>query len=125
MNGLPCDTPVLLLLDGHYSHLNLEVLYTAARNHVVILCMLAHATHLVQPNDKSFNNTFKQNLDEEFAVMVSNDLVVQNYDLAFLCKKVLNRENLKNSILSSYCQVGVLPFDHQIVLRVIGNTKFT
>ena len=119
MNGLPCDAPVLLLLDGHYSHLNLEVLYTAARNRVVILCMLAHATHLVQPNDKSFNKTFKQNLDKEFAAMVSNDLVVQNHDLAFLCEKALNHENLKKSILSSYRQVGVLPFDCQIVLRVI------
>jgi len=65
--------------------------------------MLAHATHLVQPNDKSVNKSFKQNLDDELARMASNDLVVQNHDLAYL----------------SYRQVGVYPFNRQIVLQVI------
>ena len=88
-NGYGPSNSVLLLLDGHYSHLDHEVLFTAAMNHVEIVCMLAHATHLVQPNDKSVNKRFKQNLDEELAKMASNDLVVQNYDIAHLCQKAL------------------------------------
>lgn len=100
----PID-PVLLLLDGHYSHLNHEVLYTAAKNSIDIVCMLAHATHLVQPNDKSINKRFKQNLDEELSKMASNDLVIQNYDIAYLCEKALMQRNMKGAIISSYRQV--------------------
>jgi len=117
--GYHQDATVVLLLDGHYSHLNLDVLFTAAMNGIVIVCMLAHATHLVQPNDKTVNKRFKQNLDEELENFASQSLVVQNYDLAFLCEKALKRENMKNAIVSSYRQVGVYPFDSQIVLRVI------
>jgi len=87
--GYHQDATIVLLLDGHYSHLTLDVLYTAAMNGIVIVCMLAHATHLVQPNDKTANKRFKQNLDEELENFASNDLVVQNYDLAFLCEKAL------------------------------------
>lgn len=117
--GYHPNATVVLLLDGHYSHLNLDVLFTAAKNSVMVVCMLAHATHLVQPNDKTANKRFKQNLDEELESFASNDLVVQNYDLAFLCEKALNRDNMKNAIISSYRQVGVYPYDSQIVLRVI------
>ena len=115
-HGYHQDAPVLLLLDGHYSHLDLEVLFTAVKHRIRVVCMLAHATHLVQPNDKSVNKRFKQNLDEELSKMASNDLVVQNFDLAYLCERALDRENMKEAITSSYRQVGVFPFDRHIVL---------
>src|SRR6185312_8838158 len=104
-NGYGPNDSVLLLLDGHYSHLDHNVLFTAAMNHVEIVCMLAHATHLVQPNDKSINKRFKQNLDEDLAVMASNDAVIHNYDIAHLCEKALEHENMKKAIISSYQQV--------------------
>ena len=104
-NGYQPNESVLLLLDGHYSHLDHNVLYTATMNHVEIVCMLAHATHLVQPNDKSVNKRFKQNLDEDLAVMASNDAVIHNYDITHLCEKALVRENMKKAIILSYWQV--------------------
>lgn len=117
--GYHLNVTIVLLLDDHYSHLNLDVLFTAAKNGIMVVCMLVHATHLVQPNDKTANKRFKQNLDEELESFASNNLVVKNYDLGFLCKKVLNRDNMKNAIISSYHQVGVYPYDSQIVLRDI------
>ena len=57
--------------------------------------MLAHVTPLMQPNDKSANKRFKQNLDEELAKMASNDLVIQNYNITHLCQKALEWENMK------------------------------
>ena len=104
-NGYGLHESVLLLLDGHYSHLDHEVLFTAAMNHVEIVCMLAHATHLVQPNDKAVNKRFKQNLDEELAKMASQNIILQNFDIAHLCEKALVHENLKQAIMSSYRQV--------------------
>ena len=88
-NGYGLSNSVLLLLNGHYSHLDHEVLFTAAMNHVEIVCMLAQLTPLMQPNDKSVNKRFKQNLDEELAKMASNDLVIQNYNITHLCQKAL------------------------------------
>ncbi len=104
-NGYGPNETVLLLLDGHYSHLNHKVLFTAAMHHMEIVCMFAHATHLIQPNDKTVNKRFKQNLDAELAELASNDTVLQNTDIAHLCEKALAHKNMKKAIMSSYQQV--------------------
>ena len=61
--GYPQLTPMILFLDGYYFHLDINFLYTAAMNHITVICMLAHLTHLFQSNDKTFNKTVKKNLD--------------------------------------------------------------
>ena len=104
-NGYGPNETVLLLLDGHYSHLNHEVLFTAAVHCMEIVCMLVHTTHLVQPNVKTVNKRFKQNLDAELAELASNDTVLQNTDITHLCEKTLAHENMKKAIMSSYQQV--------------------
>lgn len=54
-SGATKDQPVLLLLDGHASHVkNLEIIYLARDNGVNILCFPPHCTHKLQPLDVSF-----------------------------------------------------------------------
>jgi hypothetical protein len=44
----------ILVPDGHYSHTrNLEVITLAQENHVII-CLLLHNSHKMQPLDKAF-----------------------------------------------------------------------
>jgi hypothetical protein len=121
-NGLCKMDPVLLLLDGHYSHLDLDVLFTAAMNSIEIVCMLAHATHLVQPNDQAINKRLKQNLDAELAVMAANSLTLGNFEIAHFCEKALANENMKRAITSSYRQVIVVQFVH--FLKIIPGGAF-
>ena len=54
------DDPVLLVLDGHYSHTrNLEVITIARENFVHIVCLPPHSTHKMQPLDVAFMSPFK------------------------------------------------------------------
>lgn len=47
--------PVLLILDGHYSHTrNLEVIDLARKNFVIIVSLPPHCTHKMQPLDRTF-----------------------------------------------------------------------
>jgi hypothetical protein len=49
------EDPVILGLDGHYSHTrNLEVITLAQENHVNIICLPPHSTHKMQPSDKAW-----------------------------------------------------------------------
>jgi len=43
--------PNLLVLDGHKSHLTAEIVKKARLNKVSIVCLPAHATHILQPLD--------------------------------------------------------------------------
>ena len=46
-----CVRPLLLLLDGHSTNNQPEVIRFARKEGVLILCLLPHATHEAQPLD--------------------------------------------------------------------------
>ena len=43
--------PVLLFLDGHHSHISLQLIKSARSNNVLLLCLPPNTTHLLQPLD--------------------------------------------------------------------------
>ena len=43
--------PVLLFLDGHHSHISLELIRRARGNNILLLCLPPNTTHLLQPLD--------------------------------------------------------------------------
>ena len=45
------NRPLLLLLDGHSSHYNLEAVELARKNDVIIFTLVPHTTHEMQPLD--------------------------------------------------------------------------
>lgn len=51
IQSIPPKRPVLLLLDGHASHLTLEVINKARDNKIHMLMFPPHTTHLYQPLD--------------------------------------------------------------------------
>ncbi|KAJ8882167.1 hypothetical protein PR048_018655 [Dryococelus australis] len=54
------ESPVLLILDGHYSYSrNLDVLNKARTHNVFIVCRPPHSSHKLQPLDKTFMSPLK------------------------------------------------------------------
>ena len=49
--SLPVDRPILLILDGHSSHVSYEVRQLAIENQIHMLKLPPHLTHLLQPLD--------------------------------------------------------------------------
>ncbi|XP_047135514.1 uncharacterized protein LOC124812669 [Hydra vulgaris] len=50
-----CNTPTLLVLDGHSCHVkNIKLILKARRNNVIILSLPSNCTHIMQPLDISF-----------------------------------------------------------------------
>ena len=61
IQSIPPSRPVLLLLDGHASHMSIEATELARSNQVHILCIPAHTTHLLQPLDVGVFKSLKSN----------------------------------------------------------------
>jgi len=51
--------PVLLLVDGHSSHIDLEVIKFCRENFIYLYCLPPHSSHLTQPLDVSFFKPLK------------------------------------------------------------------
>ena len=51
VENLPPVWPVMLIEDGHASHISISVIEKARQSSIYILCLPAHTTHLLQPLD--------------------------------------------------------------------------
>ena len=59
---IPPARPILLILDGHASHISVEVIKYAQKNQIHMLCLPAHSahiTHLLQPLDAGVFKSLK------------------------------------------------------------------
>ncbi|XP_028966414.1 uncharacterized protein LOC108863738 [Galendromus occidentalis] len=68
------EHPVLLVLDGHYSHTrNIELIDLAEQNHISILCLPPYCTHRMQPLDDAFMSPFKTYYAQEIETWLRNN----------------------------------------------------
>jgi hypothetical protein len=54
------DGPIFLILDGHTSHTNIDLIATAHQNNVVLLCLPSHSSHILQPLDINIFGSLKK-----------------------------------------------------------------
>ena len=52
--------PVVLIQDGHHSHISLELIRKARENHIILLCLPPNTTHLLQPFDLAVFSPLKK-----------------------------------------------------------------
>ena len=64
LQNIPTTRPVLLLQDGHSSHISIELIELARQNDVHLLCFPAHTTHILQPLDVGVFKSFKANFSK-------------------------------------------------------------
>ena len=57
--NIPPTRPVLLIQDGHSSHVSIELIECARANDIHLLCLPAHTTHILQPLDVGVFKSFK------------------------------------------------------------------
>lgn len=60
----PCSRPVLLIEDGHGSHIWLDIIKMARENDVHVLCLPSHCTRLLQPPRYRVFKSLKSHLNK-------------------------------------------------------------
>ena len=53
------DRPIMLLTDGHKSHLTLDVVDLCIQNKIILFCLPPHTTHALQPLDVAVFKSLK------------------------------------------------------------------
>jgi len=51
IKSIPPTRPVLLIQDGHASHMSIKLIDLVHSNDIHLLCLPAHTTHILQPLD--------------------------------------------------------------------------
>jgi len=69
--GLPKDEPAALVVDGHGSRYNIPTLRFLKQNHIDLLVLPAHSSHVLQPMDLSPNRIIKDKYRKEYTIAES------------------------------------------------------
>lgn len=116
-NGKP--EPVVLLLDGHSTHVTLEAIMLAERSGVRLVKLPAHTTHILQPLDLAVFGPWHRHWGKArhaFRVCRPRTVISKEVFAALFRKPwdaALSAANIKNGFKAA----GIVPWDPSVVLR--------
>ncbi|CAM4985759.1 unnamed protein product [Rotaria socialis] len=116
--------PLLLIIDGHASHISLKIVNLLKANQIICLMLPSHSTHALQPLDVVVFNSVKH----DWSKLVKNHLregnkSIKNSDFARLIKNLFIAKAAfsPTRIVSSFARAGVSPFDENAMCHKVAN----
>ena len=113
--NLPPARPVVLLIDGHDSHLDLELFQLAEKNGVYLYSLLKNATHLVQPADVGLFGPMKKSWYKEVRKYAQDnpntDITKKNFCSVF--KATWEQVMSPSVLVSVFRKSGIYPVDRR------------
>ena len=111
--NIPPARPVLLIQDGHGSHISLDVIRLARENDVSLLCLPAHTTHLLQPLDVGVFKSLKLNFSKACKQYISANpgQVVTTDLIALLLAQAWLQSVTPVNAMSGFRKCGIYPLN--------------
>ncbi|CAF1272071.1 unnamed protein product [Rotaria sp. Silwood1] len=111
--------PILLIFDGHTSHLSLKTAQLAIDNQIHLLCLPAHATHLLQPLDvytlKYVKTQWRTLLWDYYNKNAGKKLDKPTF--IRLYAQLYNYALLPTHCSSAFGKAGIFPYDPRVIKR--------
>ena len=122
MGGVSTDQRHLLILDGHASHITLDVVQEACQAGLDLLTLPSHTSHTMQPLDvsvfKPFKTFFKQYRD--FWISHNLNQLATKQMLAHWVSLALRRALTPHNIKKGFSSTGILPFNRDAMNVHLG-----
>ena len=102
---------MLLIQDGHSSHISLELIEVASKNNIHLLCLPAHTTHVQQPLDVGVFSSFKHNVGMALNAMVrrSAGRLPTTDDIPFIVSEAWLKSSTLINLMSGFRKTGIHP----------------
>lgn len=118
INHVKCcpDQPVLLIMDNHESHITIDCLNLAKRNGVIILTLLPHTSHKLQPLDRSVFGPYKTYYNSFCCNWMREHpgKTISIYDVAELSGKTYTQAFTPGNIQAGFKVTGIWPVNENI-----------
>ena len=110
--------PLLLLMDGHSSHYNLEAVTMARNNGVILFTLVPHTTHEMQPLDTAVYAPLKAHWQDVCHCYLQSHpgKVITKYQFSQLFSEAWLKAMNPANIISGFRSCGIFPFNPTAVL---------
>ena len=110
---VPLVRPVLLVLDGHGSHITIEVIEYARSNEIHLLCLPSHTSHILQPLDVGVFKSFKAFFSKVCRQYMAKNpgRVITEDILATVVAEAFAQSHTPLNILGGFKKSGIYPFN--------------
>lgn len=110
------EAPQLIIMDGHASHKSLEAIIYARDNGITLITLPPHATHKMQPLDRTFFKSLKVNYNRAAdSWMTSNPgKRITFFEMAGLFQVAYNRAATVEKAVTGFRVTGIWPFNDDI-----------
>jgi hypothetical protein len=111
------DQPILLILDGHATHISKQVIEWAVSQHLILFVLPAHSSHVLQPLDVAVFGPFKGYYYRECAAFMRQNMgkAVTKYSMTEIaCKAYLHAMTPAN-IISAFKKTGIHPLNKEAI----------
>jgi hypothetical protein len=108
--------PILLIYDGHSTHINERVIEVALKNELIILKLPPHSSHLLQPLDLCVFKGLKDAWDQKLATWQRKNVGVKLPKRVFseFIGEIWNESKIEN-IKSGFKEGGIYPFNRNVI----------
>ena len=105
--------PVLLFVDGHASHITIDVIDLARENSIILFCLPPHTTHALQPLDVSVFKSLKSHFSKAVHALsfTKKDFIVSKREFARVVKTPFEKAFSMSNIKAGFKKCGIHPFD--------------
>ncbi len=112
------QSPILLLLDNHQSHLSIEIIDYARANYITMLSFPPHCSHRLQPLDVSvygpFKTLYNQGCDNWMRQKENAGKAMTIHIIPQLVSYAFPKAMTPTNIMSGFRATGIHPFDRNI-----------
>lgn len=110
------SNPILLIMDNHESHINIDVIQKARDNGVILLTLHPHTSHKMQPLDRGVFGPYKSfyNKAAEEFMLTQPGKPITIYDISKIVGKAYTKAFTPQNIISGFKSSGIWPLDSNI-----------
>ncbi|XP_061174843.1 uncharacterized protein LOC133183985 [Saccostrea echinata] len=111
------NQPILILYDGHRSHINLTLVDWAKQHNIVLFVLPAHTSHVLQPLDLGCFGPFQEIYNAECHKFLRENpsSKITRYNICSLACKAYAHALSQGNLQSSFRRAGIFPFDKNAV----------
>ncbi len=112
---IPPIRPVLLLIDGHASHLDFHTTMFCKENQILLYRLPPHTSHDMQPADRGYFNVFKGEWRKECSTVENPGIVVNKRTFSRVFVEAYERTARQDVVKSSFRCAGIWPVNRYAI----------